>query len=184
MENVIKWLKDNLGDNVQIMIPQFERTEKLEFEYVPATEEQFRAVIEKAPWDILKGMGFRKWDTMNNIIAENNEKPAKHTIQIPIINPEDIDLDAKQPDDAKIKIEGSNLCVEVGKETGCPSELLEVDEDILMIPGEWYNSIPNGFMVTGLWGESYPFEKGKSDDDIRFGCLPYGIRRAVAKNNV
>ena len=63
-----------------------------------------------------------------------------------------------------------------------PTELLEVDEDILLFPGEWYHIIPNGFMVTGLYGESYPFNLGESDDDIRFGCLAYGIRRIVGEN--
>lgn len=153
----------------------------MEFEYVPSTPDQFKAIIEKAPDDILFGMGFRKWDTMNNLIAENNQKPEKETIQIPIINPEDIDKELSQPTEVKMKIEGSNLCVEIGKEIGCPTELLPVDENVWMIPGEWYNAIPEGFMVTGLWGQSYPFEKEKSDDDIRFGCLPYGFRRAVAE---
>lgn len=164
MENVVNWLKENLGDNVQIMTPQFERKEKLEFEYIPSTPEQFQAIVDKAPWDILKGMGFRKWDTMNNVIGENKDKHVSNKISIPIINAP----------------EGENYEVECGRGEA-PIEELTEDQDIILIPGEWYNAIPNGFIVTGLYGEKYPFEKGKSDDDIRFGCLPYGITRAVAK---
>lgn len=184
MEKVVNWLKENLGENVQIVTPQFERTSKREFEYVPATEEQFGAVIEKAPTDILRGMGFGKWDSMNNLIKENNEAQPKHEISIPLLNPEDA-LDSFNPDaekqEGKMRIENGALKVQCGKEEGVPTELLEQDEDVLLFPAEWYNAIPNGFMVTGLYGESYPFEKGKSDDDMRFGCLAYGIRRAVAK---
>ena len=109
-------------------------------------------------------MGFRKWDTMNNIIRENSEMPKHKFISIPCINMDGSDA----PD----------LTTDVGRKDA-PTEELEIDEDIWMIPGEWYNSIPNRFLITGLYGETYPFEKGKSDDDIRFGCLPYGIRRPV-----
>lgn len=158
MKELVKWIKDNIGDDVQIITPQFERTEKLDYDWKPKTKEQFYAVIDKAPWNILKGLGFRKWDSMNNLIKENNERPANHLVEITVIND-------KQP-----------LVINMGRKD-CPSKLLEVDEDVLLIPGEWYSIIPDGFMVTGLWGEQYPFKKSESDDDIRFGCLPYGIRK-------
>ena len=35
-------------------------------------------------------------------------------------------------------------------------------------------------MVTGLYGEQYEFHINKADDDIRFGCLPYGFQRDIA----
>ena len=44
---------------------------------------------------------------------------------------------------------------------------------------EWYQFIPNGYNVTGLFGEEYPFESGESDDDIRFGVLPYGFKQCI-----
>ncbi|MEW3852029.1 hypothetical protein QOZ73_32845, partial [Pseudomonas aeruginosa] len=68
------------------MTPQFERTEKLEYEWKPQNKEEFMAIVDKAPWDILKGFGFRKWDTLNNVIGENKEKPVDNKISIPIIN--------------------------------------------------------------------------------------------------
>lgn len=46
-----------------------------------------------------------------------------------------------------------------------------------LFPGEWYNLIPNGFEVTGIFGKKYQFINGESDDDIRYGCLPYGFIR-------
>lgn len=47
-----------------------------------------------------------------------------------------------------------------------------------LFPGEWYNLIPNGFEVTGIFGEKYLFKNGESDDDIRFGCLSFGFVRS------
>ena len=163
MDKIVNWFKENLGNNIQIITPQFERKEKLEFEYIPNTAEEFKAIVEKAPWDILMGMGFRKWETINNIINENKGKPISDKISIPIIN-----------------APGENLEIECGR-GGAPIQELIEDEDIILIPGEWYNAIPDGFIVTGLYGEKYPFKKGESDDDIRFGCLPYGITRVVTK---
>lgn len=187
MEKIVTWLNENLGDNIQITTPQFERTSKRKFEYVPVTEDQFKTVIENAPTDILRGMGFGKWSSMNSLINENNEAKPKHTISIPLLNPEDA-LDSFNPDapkqEGKMRIENGSLKVECGKEEGTPTELLDEDEDVLLFPAEWYNIIPNGFIVTGLCGESYPFVKGKSDDDMRFGCLAYGIRRKSELLNV
>lgn len=52
----------------------------------------------------------------------------------------------------------------------------EFDGRVLMLfPGEWYLSIPEGFEITSISGATEVFERGESDDDIRFGCLPYGI---------
>jgi hypothetical protein len=98
---------------------------------------------------------------MNNCIRENQVDQVPKCVDIPIINQL-----------------GETYHVEFDK-GNAPTQLLEKDEDILMIPGEWYNSIPDGFIVTGVFGESYSFKKGESDDEIRFGCLPYGIRRPV-----
>lgn len=52
------------------------------------------------------------------------------------------------------------------------------DEELKLwlFPGEWYDHIPEGYMVTDIFGHDEPFEKGKTDDDIRFGCLSFGVR--------
>lgn len=161
MEGLIKWLKENIGDDIQIITPQFERDGELEYKYKPKTKKEFLAFIEKAPWKILKGCGFGKWDTMNNLIKENKGTSVVH---VPVI-----DSQGKTRTKTTFIVGSDNV----------PVNLLNVDEDIILFPGEWYDVIPDGFMVTGLYGESYPFKKGDSDDDIRFGCLPYGIRRPI-----
>lgn len=170
MKELVDWLKENVGDEIRIVTPQFERTEPLDFKWIPQTDKQFYAIVKEAPWNILKGLGFGKWDNMNNLIAENNKKPKSDLVKIPIINPEDI------PEGERPEYPSGYLVVDVGRKD-CPTELLEIDEDVILIPGEWYDVIPDGFIVTGLYGEQYPFKKGETDDDIRFGCLPYGIRR-------
>jgi hypothetical protein len=177
MQNIIDWMKENLGNNIQIITPQFERTEKLDFEFVPENDKQFYGIVNNAPWDILKGMGFRKWDTMNNIIAENIKAKGSVSINIPIVNSESMS--------EEMKVDYSDGCMKVDLDKcssiSAPDKLFEIDEDILLFPGEWFNIIPEGFLVTDLFGEQYAFIKEKSDDDIRFGCLAYGIRRKIIK---
>ncbi len=163
LQVVVDWLKENVGDKIQIMTPQFERVEKLENQYVPKDEAEFNLVwdiIKSAPWKVLKGMGFGKWDTMNNIIEENMGKDKCKVVSIPIINSDE------------------NLTVDIGYKDA-PTEPLGQDMDVILFPGEWYNVIPEGFIVTGLFGEQYPHKKDKAANDIRFGCLAYGFQRPV-----
>ncbi len=46
---------------------------------------------------------------------------------------------------------------------------------LMLFPGEWFAHIPAGYEIHGIMGEHEPFDPDTSDDDIRFGCLPYGI---------
>lgn len=50
-----------------------------------------------------------------------------------------------------------------------------------LIPGEWYRHIPEGMALTCINGERTTFCTGETDNDIRFGCLAYGIVRPVGK---
>ena len=121
-------------------------------------------VIAIAPWPVLYGMGFRKWSHMNELIQENIDAKPSKKINIPIIN----------SDGDKMQITG-------GKRRDVPTLLLNHDRDVIMFPGEWYHSIPDGFLVTSLYGEQYEFKKKEADDDIRYGCLPYGFQRPCVK---
>ncbi len=160
MEELIGFLKSEFPDGVNIMTPQFERIEKREFEWKPSTEYEFKTIIEKAPLDILIGLGFRKWDKMNTLIEENNQRPESKEVEIPILNSDD------------------TYNVNLGKED-LQTENLQKDEWVLLFPGEWFDIIPEGFIVTGLYREEYPFKRKEADNDVRFGCLPYGIRKPI-----
>lgn len=146
-------------ERINIITPQFERSYELDYKYVPKDEDEFYGVINDAPVEFLKGCGFGLWDKMDNVVAENVQKPKNKYFRIPIIN-----------SDGEAKI------INVGRKNA-PTKTNK-NYLILLFPNEWYNAIPNGFKVTGLSGEQYPFKKGDTDDDIRFGCLAYGILRS------
>jgi hypothetical protein len=147
-------------DGVKIMTPQFDRLEPLDFQWKPSNYHEFITTVKNAPWEVLKGFGFGKWDKISSVVTENQSKKGRGMTSIPCIN-------------------GPDLLVDLEPKENAPMEQPEVDEWIILFPYEWYDIIPDGFMVTGLSGEQYPFEKGKSDDDKRFGCLAYGIRRVI-----
>lgn len=52
---------------------------------------------------------------------------------------------------------------------------------LYLIPGDYYNFIPNGFPIVDIWYNEKTFEKGVSDNDTRLGCLPYGVLREVKR---
>jgi hypothetical protein len=45
-----------------------------------------------------------------------------------------------------------------------------------LYPVEWYDFIPDGYMVTSICGVDEPFKHGETDNDRRFGMLSYGFR--------
>jgi hypothetical protein len=58
----------------------------------------------------------------------------------------------------------------------CPwDEPNDKGESLWLMPGEWYNHIPEGMPLTCIDGTTEPFKRGETDDDIRFGCLAYGV---------
>lgn len=145
---------------IQVVTPQFDRIRELDFQWKPDSPMEFMGTVENAPWEILKGLGFGKWDKMSELVKENAAKPKHNQVSIPVIN------------------SNENFIVDIGHKNA-PLET-DIGEDwVLLFPHEWYGLIPDGFMVTGLNGERYAFKKGVSDDDKRFGCLPYGITRKI-----
>jgi len=44
-----------------------------------------------------------------------------------------------------------------------------------LYPGEWFDFIPEGTIVTSISGATEIFVKNKFDDDIRFGALSFGF---------
>jgi hypothetical protein len=71
----------------------------------------------------------------------------------------------------------SKLSPETLKAIGCCpwDEPNEKGEVLWLLPGEWYDRIPEGFLLTCISGKTEPFKRGETDDDIRYGCLAYGI---------
>ena len=46
---------------------------------------------------------------------------------------------------------------------------------LMLFPAEWYDSIPEGYQITDIFGVEELFIKGKTDNDKRYGALAYGI---------
>jgi len=78
------------------------------------------------------------------------------------------------PKDILVKM---GVCVFYTDEQDDEPTYLNRGEIHYLFPGEWYDYIPNGLEVVGIFGERYKFIHGQSDNDIRFGCLPYGFVR-------
>lgn len=49
------------------------------------------------------------------------------------------------------------------------------EHDLWLFPHEWYNYIPEGYELMCITGELEPFKKGETDNDMRCGCLAYGV---------
>ena len=68
---------------------------------------------------------------------------------------------------------------------GCWGEIPEdrPTEMLWLFPGEWYECIPDGLEMVDIFGDREYFKRGVSDDDIRFGCLPYGFVKPLTNGD-
>lgn len=165
-------------EKITIVTSPHERPVNQSIKRAPTTEQEFYEIVNNSKWPVLKEYGFRKWDTMTNVVEENiKHKDDPKIISIPTYNLDQAaEAIAGAIEGTLVQPSGSML-YDLGCKEEVPMEFPTEELDIILFPGEWYNLIPNGFSVVGLSGEKYSFEKGKSDNDIRFGCLAYGITR-------
>lgn len=49
--------------------------------------------------------------------------------------------------------------------------------EIWLFPAQWYDHIPDGTLIVDINDRIETFEHGVTDNDRRFGALPYGIKR-------
>jgi uncharacterized cupin superfamily protein len=61
------------------------------------------------------------------------------------------------------------------KAMGCGIWDVENGKTHWLYPHEWYNQIPNGLEITDISGKIEKFERGITNDNKRFGMLPYGF---------
>ena len=52
----------------------------------------------------------------------------------------------------------------------------EEESDLYLFPLWIVPLIPEGFMVTSIDGEVFPFDPNTTDTDTRFGCVAFGLR--------
>ena len=55
-------------------------------------------------------------------------------------------------------------------------------ETLWLFPHEWYSKIPDGLPIVSINGEHKNFRHGATDDDIRFGALPFGFLKKGASH--
>lgn len=46
---------------------------------------------------------------------------------------------------------------------------------LMLLPGEWYDAVPDGTVLHSIDGDREVFLRGETDNDIRYGCLAYGV---------
>lgn len=114
VEQLTKALGLNPGESVNIVTPQFTRTDGRAITYFPCTIEEYAALPQYRE-DTLKKMGCQKWERKEDTI-------------------------------------------------------------LWLFPHEWYSVIPDGLMITDIFWNEEVFERGKTDDDIRFGALSFGFK--------
>ena len=62
-----------------------------------------------------------------------------------------------------------------GREEDAHGNEIPFSKMLMLFPGEWYWAIPTGFDIVTIFFKPEKFQPGITDNDIRFGCLSYGI---------
>lgn len=107
---------------------------------------------------------------------------AKPGETIEIMTPQFTRVDGIVPPVPQINFaELASMSPETLKLMGCCKwdEPNEQGQCLWLLPGEWYNFIPDGFPLTCIDGKTKPFKKGETDDDTWFGCIAYGVMAAA-----
>ena len=63
------------------------------------------------------------------------------------------------------------------KAMGCQAwdEPDERGKVLMLFPHEWYKLIPSGYEIIDINGERELFQRGVTDDDMRYGTLAFGL---------
>lgn len=145
--------------SIEIISAPHGRENELKGQYIPETEEEFLEALKK-PLKVLQSYGFSIWDSLSEVVKENQEGAGEvKYVTFPSYN-----TDGSYAGETTMKV-------------GAHNRPLECDQDkwIVLFPVEWFGVIPDGFNVVGLYGEAYKFDRLTASDDCRFGCLGYGI---------
>lgn len=72
------------------------------------------------------------------------------------------------------------LCEDVLRELGLQ---LWDEKGPWLFPAEWYDFIPEGLEVLDINMQTEKFSHGQTDDDRRYGALPYGFARRPGQSS-
>ena len=76
-------------------------------------------------------------------------------------------------DELEKHIDFNNLTIDEALELRF--KLWDEDTDLYLFPLYLVPIIPQGIEVTSIRGETYEYDKDTADNDIRFGCVAYGL---------
>ena len=136
--------------------------------------------IVKSFDELIDALGFKPGDTIQ---ITGSQHDRLHKLEIDFIPQDKKEFEAiiTTASDKNLKKMGfavwTTYKYEIKDKKPLNKMYLKEDEVHYLFPHEWYNSIPNGYKVIDINGEKEKFINGKSDDDKRFGCLPYGFIR-------
>ena len=83
-------------------------------------------------------------------------------------------------DELKKHIDFTKLTVEEAKELRV-KRWSDEQPNLWLFPLYLVPIIPEGLEITSIGGNKYKYEKDKADNDIRFGCVAYGIEIKESK---
>lgn len=132
--------------------------------------------IVKSVDELMDVLGIKPGDKLN-VITPQFER--EYDLEIDFIPKDKVELDALINSAPQEVLKKMGVCVFTTHEEEIKygTTYLGPDEIHYLFPGEWYSHIPNGYPTLTINGDIERFEKGVSDDDIRYGCLPYGFKR-------
>ena len=93
---------------------------------------------------------------------------------------EDFEGLSELPDDALYEIGLRRWGTKIDADEPGPGPPVSKTNPMLwLFPGEWYTSIPEGLPIVSITFQRESFKLGHTDNDIRFGCLSYGILKTT-----
>lgn len=155
---------------------------KVAFNFKPKNADEFKNLITNSPYKLLFDMGFIKWYTLDNIKLRINE--------ILTVQNERIAHFAKFKDylgmffDVTLSIMHNDEIKIMDEENfPKPQKLMEIGEEdskteLILFPEDWYDIIPEGYLVTSIFGETFTFKKELKKNDS-FGVLDFGILKKI-----
>ena len=129
--------------------------------------------------ELVQELGISKGDTIN-VVASPIDREYDLEIQWRPETPDEFETVMKHVPWPELKKMGVGIWEKHDPED--PDNKLKEGEVHYLFAGEWYDHIPDGLEIVGIFGKVETFKKGESDDDTRFGCLPYGWIRKEEPN--
>jgi hypothetical protein len=133
------------GDDLYVVTPTFHRPTNLPPAMIPPADRSVWAALQRLGRDELKAWGLLPFGAFST-------EPPPADGRRRVLHRDAVYYDLEDENDPRPKT-----------------------HELWLFPGSWYRQIPTGFPIVSIFGELEEFEIGKTDNDIRYGCLAYGL---------